>query len=149
MVSSFFITNSMHCHCRQFGNTNLCLVCVNYVGTVPFFILIIIGYFLFESFSWKVLIRLISRMRWCVQSDMRGDMEQRADTVDVTWTQHLDNIVKGNRGRKKQQTNRVPKNYTQKNVSDELALNYRLISIIMHVNSISNELQLSEGRKHL
>lgn len=37
----------------------------------------------------------------------------------------------------------------KKMVSDELALNYCLISIIMHVNSISNELQLSGGRKHL
>lgn len=37
----------------------------------------------------------------------------------------------------------------KKMVSDELALNYRLISIIMHVNSISNELQLSGGRQHL
>lgn len=36
-----------------------------------------------------------------------------------------------------------------KKVSDELALNYCLISIIMHVNSISNGLQLSGGRKHL
>lgn len=36
-------------------------------------------------------------------------------------------------------------NYRQKMVSDELALNYCLISIIMHVNSISNELQLSGG----
>lgn len=39
--------------------------------------------------------------------------------------------------------------YRQKKVSDELALNYCLISIIMHVNSISNELPLSGGRKHL
>lgn len=69
----------------------------------------------------------------------------------ATKVSHLDNIVKRNiKGKKnKPQPPCFIFIADKKWVSDELTLNYYLISIIMHVNGISNELQLSGGRKHL
>ncbi len=73
--------------------------------------------------------------------------------LDETRVTHLGNIVKrnmqGKKNNKKTPTAMLDEITDKKMVSDELALNYCLISIIMHVNSISNELQLSGGRKHL
>lgn len=62
---------------------------------------------------------------------------------------HLGNIVKRNMCSQTNPNCMLDEIRDKKMVSDELPLNYCLISIIMHVNSISNELQLSGGRKHL
>lgn len=80
---------------------------------------------------------------------LRGDTTQTL--FRATKASHLDNIVQRNiKGKKPNKPkHRASFSLLTKMVSDELALNYCLISIIMHVNSISNELQLSGGRKHL
>lgn len=71
-------------------------------------------------------------------------------TLAETRTPHFNNIAQRNMREKTNPTATLDEITDKKKmVSDELALNYCLISIIMHVNSISNELQLSGGRKHL